>query len=77
MSGGGAEYGTAPIKAIVGAVRYGYPRDKSGACSNGGRGDGIQGWRNTRERDRESRIGKDGGRDTEMNRITRDNHMEI
>ena len=30
-----------------------------------------------RERERESRIGKDGGRDTEMNRRTRDNQTDI
>ena len=44
MSGGGAEYGTETIKAMVGADQYGYPRDKSGACSiiSGG-GDGYGG----------------------------------
>ena len=34
---------------------------------------GIRGHRNSRDRERESRIGKDGRRDTEMTRKTIDN----
>ena len=32
---------------------------------------GRRGWRNWRESERKIRIGKDGGRETEMNRITK------
>ena len=38
MSGGGAEYGTTTIKAMVGSDRSVYTRDKSGASSRGGGG---------------------------------------
>ena len=38
---------------------------------------GRQGWGNRRERERESRVGRDGGRDTEMTRRTRDYQTEI
>ena len=42
MSGGGAEFETLTIKAMVGSACSGYPRDKSGACSSeGGKGDGA------------------------------------
>ena len=34
---------------------------------------GIWGWSNWRERDKDSRIRKDGGMETEINRRTRDN----
>ena len=38
--GGGAEFGTVTIQAMVGAARYGYPRNNGGVCiSGGGRGD--------------------------------------
>ena len=69
MSGGGAESGTATIKAMVGASCSGYTRAKSGACSSGG------GRRNLRER--VSMIRKVGGRDNEMTRRTKDNQTEI
>ena len=38
VTGGGAKSGNAPIPAIVGESRPGYPRDKGGVCSNGGGG---------------------------------------
>ena len=38
MCGGGAEAGNAPIQAMVGAARPGYPGDKGRACSSGGGG---------------------------------------
>ena len=41
------------------------------------RGGGRQGWRNWKEKERDSRIWKNGGRDTEMNRRTIDDEMEI
>ena len=72
MSGGGSEASTKTIKAMVGASCSGYPRDKSGACGRGG-GRGRRVQRNRREM--ESRIGKGGGRETEMTRINRDDQM--
>ena len=36
VSGGEAEARTAPIQAMVGVARSGYPGDKGGACSSGG-----------------------------------------
>ena len=69
VSCGGAETGTVTIKAMVGSDRSRYPRDKSGLCSSGGR---FQ-----RKRDRVDRIGKDGGREAEMTRKTRDDQTEI
>ena len=74
MSGGGAESRADPIQAMVGAARSGYPGDKSGACSRG-KGMGGWGWRNRRERG--SRVGKDGRRETKMTRRIRDDRMEI
>ena len=38
VSGGGAESGTAPIQAMVGSVRSGYPEDNCGACRSEERG---------------------------------------
>ena len=73
MYGGGAEAGTATIKEMVGSVHSGYTRDKSGTCRREGRGR----RRNRREMEREMHIGKDGGRETEMTRRTRDNHTDI
>ena len=43
MSGGGAEAWTTPIQAILGADRPGFPGNKGGTCSIGGKrvyGDG-------------------------------------
>ena len=57
MSGGGAESGAAPIQAVVGTARSGYSGDKSEACRRRG-GGGIRG----RGREREIRVGKNGGR---------------
>ena len=80
VSGGGAEAGTATIQAMVVAACSGYRRDKSGACSSGG-GGGGQVWMNQREREREremeSRIGTDGGSETEMTRRTRYDQTDI
>ena len=69
MSGGGAETGTVTIKVMVGSESSRHPRDKSGVCSSGGR---VQ-----RESDGVDRIGKDGGREAEMTRKTRDDQMEM
>ena len=50
LSGGGAEVGTAPIQAMVGAARSEYPGD------NGGRATAKGGGRGRRNR-RENRVG--------------------
>ena len=80
MSGVWAEAGTATIKAMVRAAHSGYLQYKNGACSCAGKGE-KQGWRNMRERDidrdRESRIGKDEGRETGITRRPREDHTEI
>ena len=71
MSGGGAEAGTMTIKEMVGASHSGYTMNKSGACSSRG-GGGRQVQRNQREKERDSSIAKDVGRENAMTRITRD-----
>ena len=57
--GGGAEFGTAPIQATVGASCSIYLGDMGGACSSGREG-GDHGLKNQKER--ESRFVKDEGR---------------
>ena len=62
MSGGGAEAWNAPIQAMSGEARPGYPGDKGGVCRGGGGGSrrGKNIWRRReRERDMERRVGAD------------------
>ena len=70
MSDNIVEIVTAPIQAMVVSDHSEYPRDNSRACSSGGGG----GWM---ERCRDIRIGKDGWRETEMTRITREYQRQI
>ena len=59
--GGGAEFGNAPIQAIVGAYHPGYHGDTGGTGSHRGGGGRRRGWKNRRRRDRNSRVGEDDG----------------
>ena len=58
--GRGEESGNAPIQAMVGAARPGYPGYQGGACIHGG-GGRRQGRKNYRHRERDSRAGVDDG----------------
>ena len=62
VSGGGAEAGTAPIQAMLGASYSRYPGDKGGASRKRG-GGRRQVQKNQRDRERDIRVWNDEGRE--------------